>query len=554
MRRRVRAMGAAGARATALALILLLTAGLGLDVLVRWTALPVSGGNLVAQWGFTWLAFATLPSLLDGERGGPSGAVRAVCAGFAVGVLALGLALAAARIGGVEPILGLPVAWRFAVGAGLAAGALAFALTGPGAAWFALGAAGAVLLPPLPPLAGIAVFAAALVARVPVALALVAAVAIAPGPLGDAALAQTVVRGLSPAVLLAVPLFVLAATLMVAGGIGEGIVSVAAAMARRRRTAAAEANVLTSLLFGGVSGSGIADAALGARLIAPAMVRAGYSAPDAAALTAASAVVPNLVPPSIALLLAAAATDQSVGALWVAGLGAGTVVAAALWAVVRLRPPAGTADPAIGRPDLWSLGPPAAIAVAVLGGLRLGLVTATEAGVVAVVLAAAYAAIRKGRACLLPAAGEAAQQTGRIALLIAAAAPVSFLLATSGVDWAGLLPDGPAILVLAAAVLVALAVGTVLDVGAAILLLLPILVPAAAAAGADPVHATLTLVTALLMGGLTPPVGILVVTVHELTGARGVFRAATPYLLALAAAVAVLAAVPALTAGLARLF
>ncbi|WP_146619957.1 TRAP transporter large permease subunit [Acuticoccus sediminis] len=571
----------AAADVAATLLLAVLVAALSLNVAARVFDLPVVGAALVAGWAFGALAFATLPTLLASDESGPRAGLAALIAGFAAATLAAGLADAAGRVGGVEPVLAIPRAWRYVVGAGFAVLALVAALRRPSAvAGIAVGVAiSLVPIPPQGPLAGVAVFAVALWARVPVALALVAGVAVAPGHLSEAALAQNLMRGLSPYVLLAIPLFILSAALMLAGGIGERLVAAAGWFARRRRSALGEANVFASALFGGVSGSSIADAALGARLLVPAMVAAGYPAARAAAITAASAVLPNILPPSIALLLAAASTDQSVGALWVAGLGAGVVLAATLWFAVRITPvgapsslipsparadgsapsPAAGATPVSGSPQpsgqpatphvLWGLLPPLAIAVAVLGGLRLGLVTSVEAGLLAVAMSALFA-VRAGAGPLLAALRDAARQSGRVALLIGAAAPVGFIFATSGLDAATFLPDGPVWVALVAATGIALLIGTVLDVGAAILLLMPVLVPAV---GGDMIHATVVLTVALLLGGLTPPVGILVLVVKDVTQMKGVYLAVLPYLIALIAGLGVLIALPALTSGLAGL-
>ncbi|WP_139312769.1 TRAP transporter large permease subunit [Acuticoccus yangtzensis] len=584
-----------------------LVAALALNIAARWFGLPVVGASLVAGWIFTALAFSALPSLMGDVPDGPRGTLATALTAFAVATIAAGLIGAATRLGGTEAVLAIPRGWRYVAGAVFAIAALAGTLHGP---WTALGAALGIAaavapLPPQGPLAGAAVFALALALRVPVALALVAGVAVAPGRLSDAALAQNVMRGLSPYVLLAIPLFILSASLMLAGGVGDKLVAASTWFARRRRTALGEANVIASTFFGGVSGSSIADAALGARLLVPAMVAAGYPAARAAAITAASAVLPNILPPSIALLLAAAATDQSVGALWIAGLGGGLVLAAALWLAVRItpvtapsaavaspaEPPAGATTTPTGATDadaaprrwanpvagikpaeaaaartapvsaaappaetgaavLWGLVPPLIIAVTVLGGLRFGLVTSVEAGLAAALMSALFAAKAGGRA-LVDALGEAARQSGRVALLIGAAAPVGFVFATSGLNAAAFLPDGPPWFVLAAAAAIALVIGTVLDVGAAILLLLPVLVPAA---GGDMIHTTLVLTVALLLGGLTPPVGILVLVVKDITHIGGVYRAVLPYLTALTGGLALLIALPALTSGLARLF
>ncbi|MEM8552994.1 MAG: TRAP transporter large permease subunit, partial [Pseudomonadota bacterium] len=138
---------------------------------------------------------------------------------------------------------------------------------------------------------------------------------------------------------------------------------------------------------------------------------------------------------------------------------------------------------------------------------------------------------------------EGAEQAGRVCLLIAAAAPVGFLIAVGGIPFGALVPDGPVWLALAGAAVICVAVGMVLDTGAAILLLLPVLVPAVAAAGGEPALTAFVLCAWLLIGGLTPPVGVLVLTVKEVTGSEGVYRATLPYLAAIGAALLAISAV-----------
>jgi len=528
-----------------------LVGGLALNVAGRLLGWPLVGANLLSAWLMPALGFASLPQLVAKlDARGPRGAAAVAIGAFALGVLALGMAGAASRVGGVEPVLGIPVGVRFALGAGGAA--LGLGVLALGGRRMALAAAAGIALvllplPVLPPAAGLILFAAGLYVRAPVALALVAAVGIAPGLLSDAALAQNVMRGLSPSVLLAVPLFILSAALMLAGGVGARLAVAARALSGLRPTAPGEANVWASLLFGGVSASSVADAAMAARLLAPPMVAAGYTSARAAAVSASAAVLPNVMPPSIALLLAAAATDQSVGTLWLYGAFAALILAAAMLVAVRFTPPAaGTAaaPPVSPAAAMRAMLPVAGFIVMILGALRFGLVTAVEAGVVAVLVAALYA-VRAGRgAGLREALVNAAGEAGRVALLIGAAAPVGFLVAVSGISFAEILPQAGAFAVMAAALFLCLAVGTALDAGAAILLILPVLVPAAAAAGIDPAHAALSMTIALIIGGLTPPVGILILVVKDVSGAEGVYRAALPYVLALTAGLALVAFVP----------
>ncbi len=533
------------------AVLVVLVAAIALNVAGRLLGWPLVGANLLAAWLMPALAFASLPQLVAtlGARNA-RGLLAILISGFALGVLATGMIGAAGRVGGFEPVLAIPVGVRFAVGSGGAILALLLLFLGGWRA--ALGAAVGFALvfapvPPLPPLAGLAVFAVALFVRAPVALGLVAAVGVAPGLLSDAALAQNVMRGLSPSVLLAVPLFILSAALMLAGGVGARLAVGARALAGLRPSAPGEANVWASLLFGGVSASSVADAAMAARLLAPPMVAAGYTPARAAAVSASGAVLPNVMPPSIALLLAAAATDQSVGTLWLYGAFAALVLAAAMLVAVRLTPPTGpraeAAPVAVGE-ALRAMLPVAGFVIAILGALRFGLVTAVEAGIVAVVVALPFALRTGGLGGLRDAVVDAAGEAGRVGLLIGAAAPVGFLVAVSGISFTDFVPVAGTLAVMAAALGLCLLVGTALDAGAAILLMLPVLVPAAAAAGVDPAHAALAMTIALIIGGLTPPVGILILVVKDVTGAEGVYRAAAPYILALIVGLAAIAFVP----------
>lgn len=540
--------------AAAAAVLVALTLALAVNVVARLIGLPLVGANLLAAWLLPVLAFCALAGLMPREEGG-RGCLAAFVAGFAVAALGLGLMAAAQRIGGTEPVLAIPVAARYWAGAAFAAVALLLAVLGGrlrAAALLAGAALGALDVLALPPLVTAAGFLLALWVRTPVALALVAAVAATQGPLGGAALAQSFMRGLSGYVLLAVPLFILAAALLLASDFGARILTAVRVLSPRRATALGEANVWSSLVFGGVSASSIADAATSAKLLVPVMQSEGYSRARAGAISAASAIVPNVMPPSIALLLAAAATDLSVGSLWLAGAIAAPVLALALYVAVRLTPPASTPArndaPPAGRGErvraILGLMPVVLGALAILGALRMGLVTAVEAGLVAVLFAAVFAVRTGGPATLAAAVADAAGQSGRVGLLIAAAAPVAFLVVASGLDVTRFLPGHDPALALLAAVGICVVAGTVLDAGAAILLILPLMVPALAGLGVDPVHAALTLTVALLVGGLTPPVGILILVVKEVTGADGIYQAALPYLIALLGALVVIALGP----------
>jgi tripartite ATP-independent transporter DctM subunit len=325
-------------------------------------------------------------------------------------------------------------------------------------------------------------------------------------------------------------------------------VRLAASLVGHRRAGLGQTALLTSVLFSGASGSSIANAAFGATTFFPQLVRSGYRREQAGAIVAATSVLDNVIPPSIAFLILAAATDLSVGALLVGGIYAGPLMAFCLavathFANRQMEPAPAATRGERGRAFVSAI-PALGLVMVVVAGIRFGVVTTTEAAA----LAAGYALVL----ALLAGRGEGAGMRGAISafrqsaaeaaavgLLIGAAGPFTFLLAvddvaslvTSAVTALG---DNP-IAVLLLCNLVLLAAGLVLDIGAAILLLGPILLPAVIAAGIDPIHFGVILVVNLMIGGLTPPVGILVFVVSGVTGvdATRLFRAVLPYLAAL---------------------
>ena len=487
-------------------------------------------------------------------------------------VLALGGAAVAGLVGGTSTVLGLPEALRFAafsLGGGLTVlVVLARAALERGApASLASGALGLVLYLLAQQATGLLVDPPSLVAGIVAALGLVLgaplplaflAAASATGPFGgllpEPAIVQNAVSGVSKFLLLAIPFFLLAGELLTAGGLAERLVRFASSLVGHWRAGLAQTTLVSSVLFSGASGSSVANAAFGAKVMAPALVARGYPKPQAAAIVAAVSMLDNIIPPSIAFLILAAATNLSVGALLVGGFVAGLVLAAALAVGIHLtvRERVETAPRATGaeraRSFVGAL-PAIGLGIVVVVGIRFGVVTTTEASALAVAYALVVClALRSldGRAVVL-ALRKSATEAAAIGLLIGASAPLAFLLAVDRVSdqvaaLATLLGGGPyAVMLLANVVL--LVAGLFLDIGAAILLFAPLLLPVAAAAGIDPIHFGVVLVVNLMIHGLTPPLGILVYVVSGITRtpASAVFRAVLPLLGALLGALALLA-------------
>lgn len=503
-------------------------------------------------------------------------------------VLALGGAGVAQLVGGTSTVLGLPESLRFAafaVGGGLTMLAVlwraaldrsiivALSSLVLGAGFYLAAQSVTGLFVSTPSLIAALFAGLGLILGAPLPFALLAGVSLTGafgGLLPEPAIVQNTVSGVSKFLLLAIPFFLLAGELLTAGGLAERLVRFAASMVGHLRAGLAQTALVTSVLFSGASGSSVANAAFGAKVMAPTLVARGYPPANAAAIVAGVSMLDNIIPPSIAFLILASATNLSVGSLLVGGFIAGGVLALALGIGIHLsvrevapQPKASGNERA--RSFVGAL-PAIGLGVVVVVGIRFGVVTTTEASALAVayalVVCLALRSLNPGT--VIAALRKSATEAAAVGLLIGASAPFAFLLALDRVSdqMAGLvtaLGGGPyAVMLLANLVL--LVAGLFLDIGAAILLLAPLLLPVAIAAGLDPIQFGVILVVNLMIHGLTPPLGILVYVVSGITRvpAGHVFRAVLPLLASLICALALLclgaAAWPSLPASFKELF
>nr|WP_205930411.1 TRAP transporter large permease subunit [Rhizobium leguminosarum] len=408
--------------------------------------------------------------------------------------------------------------------------------------------------PPSISLGLIAAVGLVLAAPLPHAFLAAAYVVIAFGSsLPEPAIVSATVTGISKFLLLAIPFFLLAGGLLTASGVANQLVRFAAAMVGHRRAGLAQTTLLTSVLFSGASGSSVANAAFGASTFQPELVKHGYRPAQAAAIIASTSVLDNVVPPSIAFLILATATNLSVGSLLVGGFFAGGVMAICLAVAIHLTVREQVPLPRANARQRWRSAvqaiPAFGLGVIVVVGIRIGIVTTTEAAA----LAAFYTLLlgigaRLGIVSLYTAFRQAAVEAAAIGLLIGTAGPFAFLLAVD--DVSGLISHmttvlgGSALAVILLSNVILLVIGLILDIGAAILLLGPILLPAAVAAGIDPIQFGVIIVVNLMIHGLTPPLGMLIFVVSGVTRipASELFRAVVPYLLALLVSLAILCA------------
>ena len=321
--------------------------------------------------------------------------------------------------------------------------------------------------------------------------------------------------------LLAVPLFMLAGSIMERGGISQQLIDFSDSLVGWMPGGLACAVIVASMFFAGISGSAAADtAALGAVAI-PALVRQGYPAAFSAALVAAGGAIGVIIPPSIPMVIYGFLTNVSIAELFAGGMMVGLLFGLSFMAVAvwkSLRHGYGTRRPfslrfvlhAL-RGALWSLGAP----VIVLGGILSGIVTVTEAAAVAVfyALVVAMAVNRKLHWRDLPALLVESQVIAATILFIIAMAKVftwlvamqqTPLLVQNAISAMALPPWGLLLLVMGGL----LVVGCVMETTAALILLVPVLAPLTVHMGIDPMHFGVLVVVNLAIGMLTPPVGI----------------------------------------------
>jgi C4-dicarboxylate transporter DctM subunit len=366
------------------------------------------------------------------------------------------------------------------------------------------------------------VFIVLLFLNVPVsfALGLASAAALAVADLPLVLVAQRMTTAMDSFILLAVPLFLLAGNVMARVGLAQDLVMFGNALLGRFRGGLAHANIAASVMMGGITGSAVADtSSVGAALIPP-MMREGYSGGAAAAVTAASSTISVVIPPSVPMIIFAVVTGASVTDIFIAGLIPGLMMALALMGVawmmavreglpasraLRLREVTGAT-----RRALVALIMP----VVIIGSIRYGIATPTEAAVIAVVYALAagmfwYRAITlRDLPGLILASGVT---TGVVMLMIATASLYGLILTRGQVNAAAVsaimsLTRDP-VLVLLLVVAVYLVAGCFLDLGANIIILVPVLYPITVALGIDSVAFGVVTVMALAIGLVTPPVG-----------------------------------------------
>ncbi|PRD31061.1 UNVERIFIED_CONTAM: dctM [Trichonephila clavipes] len=357
---------------------------------------------------------------------------------------------------------------------------------------------------------------------------------------------RNVYNGMDSFPLMAIPFFMMAGEVMNRSNITLRLVEFSQAMMGHLRGGLAHVNVLSSMLFAGLSGSAVADvSALGSMLI-PAMEKQGYTRRFAAAITAASSIIGPIIPPSGIMIIYAYVMGESVAALFLAGIVPGILIGGGLMLVIHLLAdrydlPAATRRASWGERGqasikaIWPLMTP----VIILGGILGGVFTPTEAAAVAVgysVLIGMFV-LSSLRLADLPGILTRAGITSAVVLLLVGAA-MAFKTVASLSHTPELLAsiilglsDNPLVLLLLINLLL-FVVGMFLDAGPAIIILGPILGPIFTSLGVDSVHFAIVMAVNLTVGLLTPPMGLVLFVTSSVSGLRveTVARATLPFL------------------------
>jgi len=412
---------------------------------------------------------------------------------------------------------------------------------------------------------------AAMAIGVPIAFALLISAAVLMWQLGmfnAQIIAENVIHGADSYPLLAVPFFLLAGEIMNAGGLSRRLINFAMTLVGHINGGLGYVTILAAVMMAALSGSAVADAAMLAALLLPMMVAAGHDPARSAGLISASSIIAPVIPPSIGFIIFGVAANVSISRLFMAGIAPGLMLGIALWVTwwwlahhdnVKPLPRRSRKEVLVAlREASFALVMP----VIIIAGLKMGVFTPTEAGVVAAVYAFAVSTFvyrELTLAQLYQAFSDAARTSAVVMFLVAAAAVTAWLITVANIPQQVVvlldpLIDNPVLLMAAMMVLV-MVVGTALDLTPTILILVPVLMPLVKAAGIDPVYFGVMFMINCAIGLITPPVGVVLNTVAGVGRLKmdRVVVGVLPFMLAQFAMLFLLVAFPQLVIAPARL-
>ena len=379
--------------------------------------------------------------------------------------------------------------------------------------------------------------------------------------------AQRIIGAAENTTLLAIPCFIFLGNLLNYSGMTSRLLRLADLMTGRFKGGLAQTNVLLSTMIGGLSASNLADCAMLCKMLVPEMTKLGYSKAFSTAVTAAGSLITPIIPPGIALIIYGFVADVSIGDMFMAGVVPGILCCVALLVTIRIIAGRRGYKPSRSTPATFGefftalKGASAALIliVVIIGGIRIGMFTPTEAGAVAVLYVTVVGGFIFKEMSLdnfKTAVLETARATGGIMLIIMACSAFAWILtserlAQDAAQFITGFSENPVVFLLVINV-VFLVIGMFIEGTAAIIVLVPLLKPTVLAFGIDPVQFGLIIILNLAIGCLTPPMGTVMFIANSITGTKtGEFvRESLPLLGALLFVLMLVTFVPAVSIGL----
>lgn len=382
--------------------------------------------------------------------------------------------------------------------------------------------------------------------------------------------AQQAITGTESISLLAIPFFVCAGIIMNYTGVTKRIMDFCEVITGRMSGGLAQVNVLLSTLMGGLSGSNIADAAMQSKMLVPEMERKGFSKSFSTVVTACSSMITPLIPPGIAMILYGCIANVSIGKLFISGIGVGTLLCVSMMLLVsymsKKRGYVPIRTEKITKKEFTSALKPAilplCLPIIIIGGIRLGIFTATEAGSIAIIYALALGFFFKELRSKELATGlkETVTTTASIMLIVAAASVFSWILTKERIPqqltaWMVEVISNKYVFLIIVNIFL-LIVGMFIEGNASMIILVPLLAPVAAAYGINEIQFAMIYIFNNAIGAISPPMGTLMFVTCGITKCKtkDFIKEALPFYLLLLANLLLLTYVPIFSTGLVNLF
>lgn len=370
--------------------------------------------------------------------------------------------------------------------------------------------------------------------------------------------------------LLAIPFFVCAGIFMNYTGVTKRIMDFCEVVTGHLPGGLAQVNVLLSTIMGGLSGSNIADAAMEAKMLVPEMEKKGFSKEFSSVVTAASSMITPLIPPGIAMILYGCIADVSIGKLFISGLGVGALLCFTMMILVgfisKKRGYGNLTTEKITWPKFWKAFKPAilplCLPIIIIGGIRLGIFTATEAGAVAIIYAMFLGIIYKEMHMkdIVQGMKETVTTTASIMLIVSAASVFSWVLTKEKIpqqltEWMMATINNKYVFLLVLNIFL-LIVGMFIEGNASMIILVPLLAPIAKSYGINEIQFAMVYIFNNAIGALSPPMGTLMFVTCSITKCKtaAFIREAVPFYFLLLINLMLLTWIPGFTTVLVNLF